>query len=104
MCSTKMVDLFLVCVYLYFLTKISQISAEGKSSLICTKNVLQVQGVWKVKKYSSVIVFIIFGTLLWQYANHPRAITQEIHHAIQSKVAELITNDIRKRFPEASQL
>ncbi len=57
-----------------------------------------------MKKYSSVIVFIIFGTLLWQYANHPRAITQEIHHAIQSKVAELITNDIRKRFPEASQL
>lgn len=57
-----------------------------------------------MKKYTSVIVFIIFGTLLWQYANHPRAITQEIHHAIQSKVAELITNDIRKRFPEASQL
>lgn len=56
-----------------------------------------------MKKYTSVIVFIIFGTLLWQYANHPRAITQEIHHAIQSKVAELITNDVRKRYPDASQ-
>lgn len=57
-----------------------------------------------MKKYISVIVFIVLGTLLWQYSNRPQAISQEVHHAIQSKIAELITNDILKKNPQATDI